>query len=291
VIEEKKLSILFVTGRSGAGLSTTLKILEDLGYETMDNVPISLLIDYFYKIESGKEKINSRAIAVGLNIRTKKFDAINFINDLEPIKNKEKFETQIVFLDCEESVLSQRFTKTRRKHPLAMHTNLIDGIRLENDIIKLLREKANLVIDTSLMNVTELRQLVTGNFTLKDNNSISIGIKSFAFPLGLPRESDLVFDVRFLRNPFYEESLRMLSGKEIEVGKYISSDKEYKPFFENLIKMILNLLPLYEAEGKSYLTISIGCTGGQHRSVFVAEQISNFLISSGYPVEISHREI
>ncbi len=291
MIEEKKLSILFVTGRSGAGLSTTLKILEDLGYETMDNVPISLLIDYFYKIESGKEKINSRAIAVGLNIRTKKFDAINFINDLEPIKNKEKFETQIVFLDCEESVLSQRFTKTRRKHPLAMHTNLIDGIRLENDIIKLLREKANLVIDTSLMNVTELRQLVTGNFTLKDNNSISIGIKSFAFPLGLPRESDLVFDVRFLRNPFYEESLRMLSGKEIEVGKYISSDKEYKPFFENLIKMILNLLPLYEAEGKSYLTISIGCTGGQHRSVFVAEQISNFLISSGYPVEISHREI
>ncbi|PPR78779.1 MAG: Nucleotide-binding protein [Alphaproteobacteria bacterium MarineAlpha2_Bin1] len=291
MVNKEKLFILFVTGRSGAGLSTVLKILEDLGYETMDNVPVSLLLGFFNKINLGEEKISSKAIAVGLNIRTSSFDAINFIKDLESIKNIKKFKLETVFLDCDENTLSQRYTKTRRKHPLAKDSNLIDGIRVENEIIKPLREIANLVIDTSLMGVNDLRQLISGNYTLKDTNTIAIGIKSFAFPNGLPRESDLVFDVRFLKNPFYDVSLRSKTGRDSEVGKYIMTDPEYKSFFDNLSNMISRLLPLYKAEGKAYLTISIGCTGGQHRSVFVAEEIANSLISSDYKVEISHREL
>ena len=291
MVNKEKLFILFVTGRSGAGLSTVLKILEDLGYETMDNVPVSLLLGFFNKINLGEEKISSKAIAVGLNIRTSSFDAINFIKDLESIKNIEKFKLETVFLDCDENTLSQRYTKTRRKHPLAKDSNLIDGIRVENEIIKPLRETANLVIDTSLMGVNDLRQLISGNYTLKDTNTIAIGIKSFAFPNGLPRESDLVFDVRFLKNPFYDVSLRSKTGRDSEVGKYIMTDPEYKSFFDNLSNMISSLLPLYKAEGKAYLTISIGCTGGQHRSVFVAEEIANSLISSDYEVEVSHREL
>ncbi len=291
MVNKDKLFILFVTGRSGAGLSTVLKILEDLGYETMDNVPVSLLLSFFNKINLGDEKISSKAIAVGLNIRTSSFDAINFIKDLESIKNIEKFKLETVFLDCDENTLSQRYTKTRRKHPLAKDSNLIDGIRVENEIIKPLRETANLVIDTSLMGVNDLRQLISGNYTLKDTNTIAIGIKSFAFPNGLPRESDLVFDVRFLKNPFYDDSLRSKTGRDSEVGKYIMTDPEYKSFFDNLSNMISSLLPLYKAEGKAYLTISIGCTGGQHRSVFVAEEIANSLISSDYEVEVSHREL
>ena len=291
MVNKDKLFILFVTGRSGAGLSTVLKILEDLGYETMDNVPVSLLLDFFNKINLGEEKISSKAIAVGLNIRTSSFDAINFIKDLESIKYIEKFKLETVFLDCDENTLSQRYTKTRRKHPLAKDSNLIDGIRVENEIIKPLRETANLVIDTSLMGVNDLRQLISGNYTLKDTNTIAIGIKSFAFPNGLPRESDLVFDVRFLKNPFYDDSLRSKTGRDSEVGKYIMTDPEYKSFFDNLSNMISSLLPLYKAEGKAYLTISIGCTGGQHRSVFVAEEIANSLISSDYEVEVSHREL
>ena len=291
MVNKEKLFILFVTGRSGAGLSTVLKILEDLGYETMDNVPVSLLLGFFNKINLGEEKISSKAIAVGLNIRTSSFDAINFIKDLESIKNIEKFKLETVFLDCDENTLSQRYTKTRRKHPLAKDSNLIDGIRVENEIIKPLREIANLVIDTSLMGVNDLRQLISGNYTLKDTNTIAIGIKSFAFPNGLPRESDLVFDVRFLKNPFYDVSLRSKTGRDSEVGKYIMTDPEYKSFFDNLSNMISSLLPLYKAEGKAYLTISIGCTGGQHRSVFVAEEIANSLISSDYEVEVSHREL
>ena len=291
MVNKDKLFILFVTGRSGAGLSTVLKILEDLGYETMDNVPVSLLLDFFKKINLGEEKISSKAIAVGLNIRTSSFDAINFIKDLESIKNIEKFKLETVFLDCDENTLSQRYTKTRRKHPLAKDSNLIDGIRVENEIIKPLREIANLLIDTSLMGVNDLRQLITGNYTLKDTNTLAIGIKSFAFPNGLPRESDLVFDVRFLKNPFYDDSLRSKTGRDSEVGKYIMTDPEYKSFFDNLSNMISSLLPLYKAEGKAYLTISIGCTGGQHRSVFVAEEIANSLISSDYEVEVSHREL
>ena len=291
MVNKDKLFILFVTGRSGAGLSTVLKILEDLGYETMDNVPVSLLLGFFNKINLGEEKISSKAIAVGLNIRTSSFDAINFIKDLESIKYIEKFKLETVFLDCDENTLSQRYTKTRRKHPLAKDSNLIDGIRVENEIIKPLRETANLVIDTSLMGVNDLRQLISGNYTLKDTNTIAIGIKSFAFPNGLPRESDLVFDVRFLKNPFYDDSLRSKTGRDSEVGKYIMTDPEYKSFFDNLSNMISSLLPLYKAEGKAYLTISIGCTGGQHRSVFVAEEIANSLISSDYEVEVSHREL
>ena len=271
-------NIVLVTGSSGAGKSIALKALEDLGYDAIDNIPLSVLPTL---IESFPRETK---LAVGVDARNQAFSVENF---LEITKD---YEYELFLLDADTDILHRRFSETRRLHPLAKDRPIADGIKLEKHMIKKLKPKADYVVDTSNFSQTDLRNWVRGHFSTGDNQLV-LTLTSFSYKKGLPREADLVFDTRFLKNPFYVDALREQNGAHPEVGEYIKRDKNFAPFLDNLKAMVLNLLPAYKKEGKSYLTIAIGCTGGQHRSVFTAETLAEILIEAGYEPMVRHREL
>ncbi|HSE77414.1 MAG TPA: RNase adapter RapZ [Alphaproteobacteria bacterium] len=279
-------AVAIVTGMSGAGKSTALKALEDSGYEAVDNLPLSLLVS-LVRPEDGV----GRPIAVGVDTRTRDFSIAAFDAAIDRLRAEPSFETRLVFLDSEDEVLRRRFTETRRRHPLAADRPVTDGIRAERDLIVPLRGRADLVIDTSTLSGADLKRMMQEHFGLGARAGMAVSIISFAYRHGLPREADLVFDIRFLANPHYRPELQALSGRDGAVAAFIARDAAFQPFFEGLTTMLRALLPRFESEGKSYLTIAVGCTGGRHRSVFVAERLAEWLGGLGRRVNLVHRDI
>ncbi len=281
-----KSKVIFVTGMSGAGKSVALKTLEDLGFEAVDNIPLSLA-PLLAKPARGKPRL----LAVGVDVRSRDFSLEQFKQKIIPLQQNKDLDVTILFLDCEDEVLQRRFTETRRKHPISSDRLLSDSIRHERDSISDLRNYADYVVDSSDFSIPDLKRWIRGNFAIEGQTNFSLVVTSFSFRHGLPREADLVFDVRFLKNPHYVEALRTFSGKNRKVAAYIENDPAFSPFFEHIKNLLLPLLPRYMEEGKSYLTIAVGCTGGRHRSVFTAERLKALLDEQGYNVEIRHRDL
>ncbi len=277
-----RLPLVLVTGLSGAGHSTALRALEDLGYEAVDNLPLALL-----NAPAGFD----RPVALGIDSRTRGFSPEALLGRIERLRTDSGLEVRLVFLTCSDEVLQRRYTETRRRHPLALDRPVADGIRRERLLLESLAGAADLVIDSTDLSAAELKRLMQGHFALERRPGLAIAVMSFSYRYGLPREADLVFDVRFLANPHYRAPLRSLTGRDRDVGAYIEADPAYPPFFARLTDLLLPLLPGYEREGKSYLTLAVGCTGGRHRSVFVAERLAAWLAGQGRQVDLRHRDL
>ena len=284
----KAARVVIVTGMSGAGKSSALNFLEDAGFEAIDNLPVSLLGRLLWR--EGGSKI-SDSVAVGLDIRTRDFHADAFPREFAPLRAAEDVDVSVVFLDCDSAVLGQRFTQTRRKHPLAADRPVMDGIQQERELMATVREAADLVIDTTELTLADLRTVLERRFTPGAGHELTVSVVSFAYGRGLPREADLVFDVRFLENPHYVDALRPGIGLDQDVADYIAKDPAFPKFFGTLVELLDGLMPRYDEEGKSYLTIAFGCTGGRHRSVFSAERLADHLRDQGRRVFVRHREL
>lgn len=279
--------LLIVTGLSGAGKSSALNALEDFGYEAIDNLPLSLLPEL---VRGTKATAEPRPIAVGIDSRTRDFTVARLWETAEALFGREDLAAKVIFLDCDDDVLVRRYTETRRRHPLATDRPVSDGIALERRVLGPARDRADLMVDTTSLSGHELKRLLAAHFSPAREAGLTIAITSFSYRRGLPREADLVFDVRFLANPHYVETLRPLTGRDAAVGAHIAADPTFAPFRDQLAGLLLNLIPNYGREGKSYLTIAIGCTGGRHRSVFVAEELGGLLRCSGHRVTVLHRD-
>lgn len=280
------MPVLIVTGMSGAGKSTALKALEDLGYEAVDNLPLSLLSSLVAPSTG-----SGRPLAIGVDARTRDFGVEPFLVELDELIGHRDLRVRVLFLDCDSEVLRRRFTETRRRHPVMPDRPVTAGIAYERRMLAPLQDRADEVIDTSDMAIGALRQRLDANYALDVAPGLAIFVVSFAYRRGIPHEADLVFDVRFLRNPHYDDDLRPMTGIDQPVGDFIAGDPDFGSYFTNLTNLLGPLLPRYSAEGKSYLTIAVGCTGGRHRSVYVARLLGAWLAEQGERVDISHRDL
>ncbi|MGE4351695.1 MAG: RNase adapter RapZ [Bdellovibrionales bacterium] len=285
-IKKGRLSrVVLLTGLSGAGLLTALKVFEDLGYEAVDNLRLTMIPDLVAQAQ------DSAALAVSIDTRNAAFSVDTLLALYDELKARPGLDVQLLYLDCSDDTLLRRFTETRRRHPMAIDRPVPDGIRTEREMLWRVRDRADQVIDTSVLSIHDLRRQLTGAFRLEGESGLTVFVTSFSYRAGLPREADLVFDVRFLANPHWDAALRPLTGRDPGVGAYIEKDEHYQPFMDRLSALVGPLLPLYQDEGKRYLTIAVGCTGGRHRSVFVAEQLATNMAKQGYSVMVGHRDM
>ena len=279
-----RISVL--TGMSGAGKTVALKALEDLGHESVDNLPLSLIDELV-----GPGRRNPRPLAVGIDIRTRDFTTDRLAARLDALAALPGAVVRLIFLDCGDDVLRRRFSETRRRHPLAADGPLREAIGRERALLAPLRERADAVIDTSVLNHAGLKRRLAGVCGSDGAPAPALSLISFAYRHGLPPEADIVFDVRFLANPHYRPELAGLSGRDAAVAAHIEADPGFAPFFGALAALLAAALPGYRAEGKSYLTIAIGCTGGRHRSVFVVEKLAALLAARGQAATATHRDL
>lgn len=277
-----KNELILVIGQSGAGRTTVIHILDDQGFDTLDNVPVHLIPRVVPR------ELVDKPLALGLDIRSKSFSLQNLMKEISNWKALSKSSVVILFLECSLDVLIKRFSLTRRPHPVPGENNLELSIKRELKLIAPLREKADFVLDTSNTSPNELRLKLGSIFPLAKNRSINIMLQSFSFRNGSPSGVDMIFDCRFLKNPNWEDGLKDLNGTDFEVKDYLRKDESWESFNKSLIQMLLTIIPAFEKEGKSYLSIGLGCTGGQHRSVFVAEQLYKHLLDKSYDVKIIH---
>ena len=277
-------NLVVVTGMSGAGKSVALHALEDVGFETVDNLPVALM---HAVVAAGDD----RSIGIGIDVRTRDFDAAQLLHTLDALRQHTRMKISMVFLDCDTEIIGQRYTESRRPHPLADDLPVAVGIEVERRLLAPLRERVDFMIDTSRLAPADLKRIIQGQFSTHANRHIRIFLMSFGYRHGLPRDADLVFDVRFLKNPHYDKELRPMTGRDAKVGAYIAQDPAFTTFLERLENLLEPLIPLYEREGKSYLTIAIGCTGGQHRSVYTVERLKEWLIARNLPFEVRHRDL
>jgi UPF0042 nucleotide-binding protein len=290
MIKEKyKIKLIIITGLSGAGKSEALKYFEDAGYYCIDNLPAQLILNLIDVFSNSSKKIDKIALAIDLR-------SGYFFDDI--YKSLEKLKElginyKILFLECSKSVLIKRFSLTRRKHPLVEDGNLDLGIEKEIEKMHNLREISDVILDTTLLTPKELRIAITDNLMSESEkkSQIQINIISFGYKYGIPQNVDIIMDVRFLPNPFYDENLRDLSGEDKEVIHYVLNRDETKEFLMIFEKLLDFLIPNYIEEGKSYLGIGIGCTGGRHRSVVISERIYEYLRARRYIVKLIHRDI
>jgi len=278
--------VLVVTGLSGAGRSTALKALEDMNCEAVDNLPIRLMPTL---IQQGPAA--GRGLAIGVDVRTRDFAAEAFAQEIEALRASVSTPIELVFLDCANDVIARRYTETRRVHPMASDRPLADGIAAERRLLSPLRDGADIVIDTSHTNIHEFGRLLRDRLVGVPVGEANVLVTSFSYRNGVPRDADLVIDVRFLRNPHYDPALRSGTGRDADVGAYIAADPDFEAFFERLTDLLALLLPRFNEEGKSYLTIAIGCTGGQHRSVYVVEKLRDWIAARATKVDVRHREL
>lgn len=288
--DPQRLPLLLVTGMSGAGKSTALKALEDVGYEVVDNLPLSLLQRLLAVNETSPNDHDERPLAVGIDARTRAFDAESVVSQFKDMRDR-GFDARVVFIDCAGGELVKRFSETRRRHPLALDRPATDGIAREREILAPLRRWADIVIDTTDFGVHDLRRVVREKFASDRRGALTLTVMSFGFARGIPRDADMVFDMRFLANPHWQPELRPLTGKDRKVAAYIENDPAFTDAFDRIAALILSLIPSYNREGKTYLTIAMGCTGGRHRSVFVAERLAQALRAAGYTLNIMHRDM
>ncbi|HEY1605939.1 MAG TPA: RNase adapter RapZ [Allosphingosinicella sp.] len=281
--------LLLVTGLSGAGKSTALRTLEDIGWEVVDNLPLSLLEDLLSTPPGKGTARRRRPLAIGIDSRTRDFDARRIVEQIKALADDHDFPIETLFFDCAGSELIRRYSATRRRHPLAPDRPATDGIAAERELMAPLRRWADHVIDTTDTTTNALQQQIRERFgTPADAPTLSI--VSFGFARGLPRNADIVFDMRFLRNPYWEDELRDLTGLDAAVGDYIARDEAYGAVSQ-IETLLLTLLPRYREEGKSYVTIAFGCTGGKHRSVHVAERVAARLREAGFSPTLEHRDL
>ena len=281
-------TILIVTGMSGAGKSTVLRTLEDLGWEVVDNLPLPLLGRLLAAPASDDE--TPRPLALGLGTTTRDFDPDRIVAQVTAMRGDAALEVGALFLDCAGSELERRYTETRRRHPLAPDRPAADGIARERELLAPLRDWANRLIDTTSMSANGLAGQVRQMFGAGEDAPV-LSVMSFGFSRGLPRNADLVFDMRFLRNPHWVPVLRPGTGLDADVAAYVAADPAYAETVGRIEELIGVLLPRYRAEGKSYVTVAIGCTGGRHRSVHVAERIGRWLRDRGFSPTVSHRDL
>jgi len=277
--------VILVTGVSGAGKSSALKDFEDLGFEAVDNLPLSL---FDRLLASGDVP---GGLAIGVDVRTRDFDVTAFLEQIDLLRENARVAVTVLFMDCVDDILVRRFKETRRRHPLAIDRPLSEGIRRERQRLAPLRGAADIVLDTSDMALGDLKRALEQHFDLTREAALSVFITTFGFRNGLPRDADLVFDMRFLKNPHYDPDLRPLSGRDAPVGAYIETDPTFRPFFDKLTDLLDLLLGRYQAEGKSYLTVAVGCTGGRHRSVYTAERLARWFEEQGKAAQLRHRDL
>ena len=283
--------LVLVTGLSGAGKSTALAALEDVGFTVVDNLPLAMLDGFVGLGGRDGESRGERPVALGIDVRARDFDTAAMEAAARRILARSDIDARLIFLDCADDILVQRYSETRRRHPLARERPVLDGVRLERQMIAPLRSLADPVIDTTDETVHTLRRQVQDRFPDDGGRQLSVFVESFGYGHGVPRHADLVFDVRFLRNPHYVESLRPTTGLDPQTGDYIAGDPDFQPFFDRLTDLLALLLPRYRAEGKSYLTIAVGCTGGRHRSVYVAQRTAAWLAGRDWPHTLRHRDL
>jgi len=281
--------ILIVTGMSGAGKTTALHTLEDLGWEVVDNLPLPLL-DRLLGTPAGDHVAgdDARPLAIGIDSRTRGFDAIGIIRRIERLAASHDIST--LFLDCAATELERRFAETRRRHPLALDRAASDGIAREQELLAPLRAWSENLIDSSSLTSRGLQTAMRERFA-GSAASTTVVVTSFGYSRGLPRNADLVFDMRFLRNPHWDAILRPLTGRDPEVARYVADDPAYGEALDRIEALLMLLVPRYQAEGKAYVVIAFGCTGGRHRSVHVAETVAGRLRDAGFSPTIAHRDL
>lgn len=282
----RKKQLLIVTGMSGAGKTVTVKSLEDLGYFVVDNLPPELLSSFWELINSSND---FDKVAVVIDLRVKSFykDLVVEINSLE---DNSKAHATILFLDASDDVLVSRYKETRRLPPLAQSGRLLDGIKKEREALESIKNLSNYIIDTSKLTAKDLKEQLVKKFSDDQTHVFSIEVMSFGFKYGIPIDADIVIDVRFLPNPFYIPQLKPFTGLDRKVFDYVMEKEQTQIFYHKFLDMLFTAIPGYIEEGKEKLTIAVGCTGGQHRSVSIAIQLAKDLYKK-YPVDISHREI
>ena len=283
--------ILLVTGLSGAGKSTVLKTLEDLGWEVVDNLPLALLDRLLEAPLAQGAADGAQPLALGIGARTRDFDPKRIIERIRALREGHGLDVGMLFLDCAGSELERRYSETRRRNPLAPDRPASDGIARERELLAPLREWANRLIDTTDLSANMLAQKVRSTFAVSGSDAPVLSIQSFGFARGIPRNADLVFDMRFLRNPHWDPVLRPGTGLDADVSAYVAADPAYPAAMEQIGSLLELLIPRYRAEGKAYVSVAIGCTGGRHRSVHVAEHLARRLRDAGFSPTITHRDL
>lgn len=276
--------LVLVTGPSGAGRTTAINVLEDLDFEAIDNLPLRLVPAL---VNAGGA---DRPLVLGLDPRNRDFSTEAMVDMIDMLKARQGFKTTALYLDAQADVLLRRFSETRRRHPLSPAESPELGVTRELDLMRMIRERSDVVIDTSDLNVHQLRAEVERLFAPK-GRTLAVALHSFSYKRGIPRSVDMVFDCRFLANPYWEPELRAHNGQDKEVQDYVMKDARYQGFFDRVLDLTLMLLPAYREEGKSHFSIAFGCTGGQHRSVTLAETLAKALAREGQQVSIRHREL
>ena len=280
-----KRRVVLVTGPSGAGRSSALNVLEDAGFEALDNLPLRM----FPTLLDGAQ--DRRSIAVGIDARTRGFATDRVLDTLAELSHRDDLTAELLYLDCSTEVLLRRFSETRRRHPMAEGGPPAAGIERELDLLRPIRARADVLIDTTQLTVHDLRAEVERWFAPGGQHHLSVSVQSFSYKRGLPRSVDMVFDCRFLRNPHWDATLRAADGTDPAVAAYVAEDPRFAPFADQVFALGELLLPAFRDEGKSSVTIAFGCTGGQHRSVTMAEGYGLRLAQQGWQVSIRHREL
>jgi RNase adapter protein RapZ len=277
--------LVFVTGPSGAGRTTAIRVLEDLGYEGIDNIPLSLVPRLIDGAPLG------RSIVLGLDVRNRDFNATALIELIDSLTRDPRVALDVLYLDCAPGVLIQRFSETRRRHPLAPAETPTQGVEREIDLLAPIRVRADHLIDTTDLTQHDLKAEVAALFDTGTKGRMSVSVQSFSYKRGVPRGVDMIFDCRFLANPHWSAALRALDGRDPAVEAFVRADPRFAEFNQRVQGLLLFLLPAQVEEGKAHLAIGFGCTGGQHRSVAMVELVGSALAEAGWPVSKRHREL
>jgi UPF0042 nucleotide-binding protein len=283
---KERLRLLVVTGLSGSGKSTAIHVLEDLGFYCIDNLPVALIPRFVELWESSREEV--RRVALGIDVRERLFlDA--FPRVFDELRASE-VELEVLYFEASDEVLTRRFSETRRPHPTGAGGTLADGIRREREMLRGLREVADRIVDTSALTVHELRTVMRDLVERADPGTMTISLVSFGYKYGLPTDTDIALDCRFLPNPFFVEELRSKTGLDAPVADYVLRREETQDFLRRVTDLLEFTIPRYQHEGKSYLTIALGCTGGRHRSIVLVEELRRVLTERGHRVLVRHRD-
>jgi UPF0042 nucleotide-binding protein len=277
--------VVLVTGMSGAGRTTVINTLEDMGFEALNNFPLSL-VDRLVKPADD----TARPIAIGVETRTRGFSTRALTSTVDRLR-RQGTGALLVFLDCSDAALQSRFNQTKRRHPLSPEEDVATGIARERDILAEVRSRADMVIDTSELTPHTLKAEIESRFSREISTNLAVSVQSFSYKRGAPPEANMVMDCRFIRNPYWQAELRTLDGRDARIQAFVREDPLFAAFFEKLCEMLLMLLPAYKAEGKAYFCVALGCTGGRHRSVTVSELLAERLRVQGWPVALRHREL